>query len=70
MKTKEITEILGLTNINDEEFNVFAAIGTPAEDLVIIDNMLSLMRTYQLMNKRKGVKIKLKQMLGEYINNI
>jgi hypothetical protein len=69
-KAKEITGILGLTNINDEEFDVFAAIGTSAEDLIMIDNMMSIMRTYQLMNKRKGVKVKLKQLLDEYLNNI
>jgi hypothetical protein len=70
MIQKEITALLGLTNINDEEFNVFAATGISAENLTIIDNMLTIMRSSQLMNKRKGLKVKLKQQIEEYLTFI
>jgi hypothetical protein len=70
MKTREMTVILGLTNINDEEFDVFASAGVSSENLILIDNMLSIMRSHQLMNKRKGLKVKLKQQIEEYITFI
>ncbi|MDR0677693.1 MAG: hypothetical protein LBF57_03410 [Holosporaceae bacterium] len=65
-----MTVILGLTNINDEEFDVFASAGVSSENLILIDNMLSIMRSHQLMNKRKGLKVKLKQQIEEYITFI
>ncbi|MDR0692563.1 MAG: hypothetical protein LBF69_05955 [Prevotellaceae bacterium] len=70
MKKKEITALLGLTNINDAEFNVFAATGISAENLTIINNMLTIMRSFHLMNKRKGLKVKLKQQIEEYLTFI
>ena len=70
MRRKEITGMLGLTNINDQEFDVFAKIGTEAEDLVLIDNLLTIMRSFNLMNKRKGMKVKLRTMIEEYMNHV
>jgi hypothetical protein len=32
--------------------------------------MLTVMRSFQLMNKRRGVKVKLKQQLDEYLTFI
>ena len=70
MKQKEITALVGLTNINDEEFDIFAATGISAENLTIINNMLTIMRSFQLMNKRKGLKVKLRQQIDEYLTFI
>ena len=67
-RTHEVTRQLGLTNISDEEFDVFAQIKCGAGNLMAIDHMLTIIKSYNLMNRRRGQKIKLQKLIEEYIN--